>query len=257
MIGRILPLLALILILTGFYTAHAHIMGREETMDALAAFFGVPRSAIQIECPQHSFTLTHHSKNPELSLCLHKAEQKKRCEIVIKTLKKAPYINHIAFEAKTSHNINHPTEWVGLMQIHAFPDKNENWRCPPFSLETVHNRLRMYNRWDTEKISRISRHSCAGRGNSIQARTVFENLPVHQNTWFSMDMEMRLSHGPDGTIRITPPGSTPIALKGPNIYNDSKPPYLKFGVYKPTSWGKGHLLSCVTYRNMDIGAKKE
>ena len=225
-------------------------------MSALADFFGVPRKAIQIECPQHSFELTHHNKDQELSVCLHRTAKRKRCEIVIKTFEKSPHINHVSFEAKTNHNINHPTEWVGLMQIHAFPDVGEKWRCPPFSLETHRNRLRMYNRWDTQKISKTTGYNCAQKGNSIQSRTVFGNYPIQQNEWFSLDMDLKLSHRDDAQTNVILDQGAPISMKGPNIYNDHKMPYLKFGIYKPTSWERGHLMSCVTYRKMDISVKR-
>ena len=45
--------------------------------------------------------------------------------------------------------------WHSVFQIHSFPDLKlgESWRCPISALEVVNGQLRMFNRWDDNKIS--------------------------------------------------------------------------------------------------------
>ncbi len=223
---------------------------------AIAKFLGVPEEFVSIECPQQSFKLNGTGRDATLSICLNKADNQKRCEIAVGYLKKPPYSNHISFEAKVAHNTDKIKEWMIALQIHAFPDKGESWRCPALSADITGGKLHMFNRWDASKISKTHGYHCAEKGSSIQSRTVIDNYSVGIGKWFSLNMDLKLSHLSDGNIDISLNNDKKINLSGANTYNDDRPPFLKLGIYKPNGWDKNHILSCISYRNVDISVEK-
>lgn len=250
-----LPLL--ILTMSAICTFHISLASSNKNTELeLSEFFGVSEEMLSIECPQKTFYLNGKGKEAELSICLNKGDNKKRCEITIRALKTVPETNHVSFSAKISSNINNPRNWTSIMQIHAFPDWRESWRCPPLSVEIAEGNLRIFNRWDATPISKTSDSSCAKEGNSIQSRTIIKGYPIEQDKWISLALDLKLSYQDNGNLSLSIDGNDEITVSGANIYNDKTNPYLKFGVYKPNAWDEGHVLSCVTYRNMDISIKE-
>ncbi len=230
--------------------------GTQTKHEKLSTFFGMQSDIIQVECPQSSFDVNTTKTPHELSICLNKAAQEVRCEITVKPFHKAPYSGALSFEMKLSHNTPHPERWLSLFQIHSFPDPSEHWRCPPLVLEAYQDTMRMHNRWDKQGISRTHGYHCAEQGSTIQNRTLFENYTYNQNEWIPVTIDTKLSHRDDGYIKTTIGSQDHALISGPTYYNDQKPPYLKFGLYKPSGWAQEHFLSCITYRNVDISVEK-
>lgn len=218
--------------------------------EKIANLLNIPRHSVFLECPSKEidFLVLHGQKT--IRMCLRKTDKKNRCEFSIHNLNIAPEKQKISFEALIENNAPHPKNWLSLMQIHSFPDQGEKWRCPPFSLEYYDNTLRLFNRWDTTKTSKTSGYNCTEEGSSIKSKTIFSDVPLEK--WMKISLDLKLSHGEDGYIMTSINTHRFPKLIGPNIYNDSRPPFLKFGIYKPTSWDKEHKISCVTYRNIDI-----
>lgn len=222
----------------------------------LARFFGILASQIQIECPQQSFQVIDAPHSAELSVCLHKASNQKRCEIVIKPFQKRPFVAQISYDMKISHNVNKADRWMSIFQIHSPPDTSENWRCPPVSLEAYKGNLRMFNRWDKTAISKTSGYHCAEENSSIQSREIFQNYSYEQNQWIPIQIIANLTHQDNGVLKTTIADGPTHTYEGANSYNDHKAPYLKFGIYKPNGWHGKHILSCITYRTVDISQEK-
>jgi hypothetical protein len=233
--------------LSFFIFASAHAAEPSDINERLAAFFKVSPDRIRVECPQNSYELTGAD---ELKICLNKADRQRRCEITVSNLARAPAENKISFEL----NFSDPKprkEWESVMQIHSFPDKGEAWRCPVTALEVKDGSFRMYDRWDSSPLSHTSGYNCTEAGSSISARPVLENVLLKAGQWQDVHLDAALSPV-DGTFQMKIDKKASELIRGPNTYNDEKSPFLKFGIYKPTSWEEGHEMSCVKYRNVKI-----
>jgi len=223
--------------------------------EKIAIFLKIPIHRIFLECSSKEIDFPVLDGQKTMRMCLRKTDRKKRCEISIHNLTIAPEPQKISFEALIENSAPAPKKWFSIMQIHSFPDKGEKWRCPPFSLEYFENTLRLFNRWDTKKTSKTFGDNCTEEGSSIASKTVFSDIPLEK--WIKISLDLKLSFGEDGYINTSIGKQGFTKLIGPNIYNDKRLPFLKFGIYKPTSWDKQHKMSCVTYRNIDISGLSE
>ncbi len=220
----------------------------------IAEFFDVSADRVHIECPQRSYNFTTEDNQTILNFCLDKVDQNKRCEVSIAGLDRSPDINEISYDLKIA-DITPRNLWQSVMQIHSFPDEGEKWRCPVLSLETVAGNFRSFNRWDVSPVSKTLGYNCAEAGSTISSRSVIDNVPIRPGEWQKIEFASRLS-AQDGSLQLKVDEKDSGVLRGPNIFNDKKPPFLKFGIYKPAGFEKGHLKSCVKYKNVKISSKK-
>ncbi|PZP55833.1 MAG: hypothetical protein DI586_05575 [Micavibrio aeruginosavorus] len=228
------------------------LAGQDPVVKAkLARFFGVDADRIWLECSQDSFSLDEEDGQSVLNVCLREKDRKQRCEISVHRLSLAPVVNHISFEFKHI-DATRRSRWETLMQIHSFPDKGEKWRCPVAPLEIINGTLRMMSRWDSSPMSQPVGYSCAGAGSTVSTREFIKDIPLIPGKWQKVDLATKLSYKDDGTIRLKIDNKDSGLITGPNRYNDEKLPFVKFGIYKPTGWEKGHVSTCTRYRNVKI-----
>ena len=74
--------------------------------------------------------------------------------------------------------------------------------------------------------------------------------PIVANEWTAFELAMTPSTSESGALSLKV-GEDDVALSGSNIYNDKRGPFIKLGVYKPTSWTAEDEY-CVEYRNIEI-----
>lgn len=246
--------LALFLLCLLPYNAAASEVSKALTKE-IADFLNLPVQRVFLECFSHEIDFPVLDGQKTMRICLRKSDKQKRCEISIKDLKTTPALQKISFEAMIENSASKPEKWFSLMQIHSFPDKGESWRCSPFSLEYSKSALRLFNRWDPNKISKTDILTCASPETSISSKTIFSGIQLEK--WNKISLDLKLSFENDGYIKSTLNNQSFPVLHGPNLYNDKRPPYLKLGIYKPNSWDKHHKISCVTYRNIDISGMSE
>jgi len=190
------------------------------------------KGKIKNECNGYSF-----SKNGVIRFVLDKKSSHKRCEIAIKNILKKNTPFYIEYVFKVKERYQHTNRWHSLFQIHAMPDKGENWRCPIMALETYHGQLRMFKRWDYSKISSTNLSTCSSRFNTMKSQKLFEHVNYWVDKWNKFEMFGTLGMG-NNCIYIKLNNVLLSKSCGANMYNDKKPPYFKFGIYKPTGWSK-------------------
>ena len=244
----------LFLVAAGFFAVLIPAFASAGVMEEkLAGFFGVTPDRIFIECPQNSYALTGEGASQNLRVCLNRADHEKRCEITVHGLSLAPNVNAVSFQVKIADTVPH-NEFHGVLQVHSFPDKGtaEKWRCPVMSLETADGKFRMFDRWDATPVSITSGYNCTEPGSTISGRDVLRDVKITPGEWQDFSMMTKLSYQDDGVLQASIDNKSSLLIKGPNTFNDKRDPFLKFGIYKPTGWEKGHDLSCVSYRNVKI-----
>lgn len=159
----------------------------------------------------------------------------KRCEIAIHDLLKRETPFSLRFEFRVNSKYEKERYWHSMLQIHSFPDKNEAWRCPIMALENQVGSLRMFRRWDHQKKSSPGKWGCADDTSSIQYVTFFKDVPYQANHWNSVELTGTLGLSKNNCLTIKINDFTRVSC-GPNTFNDERHPFLKFGIYKPTSW---------------------
>ena len=184
------------------------------------------------ECHPAHWERADDSKSIEFNL----NKIKKRCEIAVHNLLRRDKAFSLSFKFFVDDNYKHSSQWHSYFQIHSFPDEGESWRCPIFALETKNGKLRMYNRWDTAKISTTIKGTCAGEGNSIRSRTIFDNVTYKVDEWNSFLIQGVLSTSSQACVKTFLNGVKLKKSCGPNVFNDLRMPFFKLGIYKPTSW---------------------
>lgn len=219
----------------------------------LGAFFNVKPDRLFIECASKDFQLTDATDGPVLSMCLSKNDKKRRCEIAVHDISRTPAPFNVNFDVMSDSLNTASTEEFSIMQLHSYPDKGESWRCPVMSLEVKDSTLRLFNRWDKEKLSKGAGYNCAGAGSTITSRVLFQNMPVENDRWHHMNISGVLSYDPMGEVKASLDDRVLADTSGATTYNDRRPPFLKFGIYKPTSWRKSQPKICMHYKNVQIG----
>ncbi|RTZ18671.1 heparin lyase I family protein [Vibrio penaeicida] len=174
----------------------------------------------------------------EIEFTLKPQKGRKRCEIAVQKALKRDVPFSLSFKFKVKDNYAYSNRWHSYFQIHSFPDKGENWRCPILALETSSGKLRMFNRWDHQKVSSTVDGTCASPRNSIGTRTLFSDVDYAVEQWHQFKIEGTLSTKASACLKTYLNGSKLSETCGPNTFNDAKMPFIKLGIYKPTSWDK-------------------
>ncbi|MBD1556206.1 hypothetical protein HC752_04590 [Vibrio sp. S9_S30] len=174
--------------------------------------------------------------NREFEFTLKPKKGRKRCEIAVQKALKREQPFSLSFQFKVEDDYAYSNSWHSYFQIHSFPDKGENWRCPIMALETSAGKLRMFNRWDLQRISSTVDGTCASPNNSIRARTLFEDVSYSANKWHQFKIEGTLSTETSACLKTYLDGKKLSETCGPNTFNDAKMPFFKLGIYKPTRW---------------------
>lgn len=210
------------------------------------------------ECSKNNLSVktNHYGESIEVVLARAKSGyQKKRCELVVHGALRREKEFKLSYNFKINDNRYSdevdPT-WFALMQFHSKPNKNEAWRCPILALESHDGTLRMFNRWDSQQVSTTVNGTCADDGNSIQSRTMFRDIPYESDRWYKIEIAGQLSWQDDTEACLTVSIDDAVVAEecGPNTFNDWYQPFLKFGVYKPTTWRLDKEIR-VEYKNIE------
>lgn len=164
--------------------------------------------------------------------------ESKRCEIANTQLLTLDTSFKLSFVFQPKYFDSNDLEWHGVFQIHSFPDllDGEAWRCPVLSLEVMGGELRMFNRWDVQRISRLENGTCTGSGNTVKARTIFKGFPLVIGQEYLVTIEGRFSYTNSGYLNVLINNQLVGKAEGATAFNDEQGVYIKLGVYKPTSW---------------------
>jgi hypothetical protein len=212
----------------------------------------VKPSIWKIECIHKQDNLTENSFHTYLS---YAARNSKRCEIATHDLININEAFELSFVFSTDYIEKKGGQWHSLFQIHSFPDKGEHWRCPVLALEIIEGTLRMFNRWDTNQISSLVDGTCASAKNSIKSRKMFSDYVIEVDTEYKITILGKLALDDSGILEIRINDEVVGSYEGPNMFNDERGPYLKFGIYKPTWWKYRRTLS-YQYTNFIFQGKK-
>jgi len=194
----------------------------------------------QRECISDQYKLMNNGFESSLS---YTDRRTKRCEIATHELIKRGEPFELSFIFSTAFLEKKDPFWHIIFQIHSFPDKGEEWRCPVLSLEVIDGALRMTNRWDAKKVSSLVDGTCASPANSIKSRKVFFGYDFEPNTKYEIKLMGKLAIDDSGELEVRVNDELLGYHQGANTFNDERGPYIKFGVYKPTSWDYRHTLS--------------
>ncbi|GGA64514.1 hypothetical protein GCM10011369_02350 [Neiella marina] len=206
------------------------------------------RLKIWPECVQGTFRQTSSNS---IEMCLDPKDKAKRCEFAVNDALSHTGTYRVAFDFRVTTIDSTDSEWHSYFQVHSFPDKDERWRCPIQALELHSGAFRMFNRWDPTPVSITKSGTCSGAENSIQSRTLFQDLSLTEGDWHHYEQVGRLASIDGGELTVTIDQVEMATIKGPNTFNDQREPFLKFGIYKPTSWRSEQPL-CVEYRDIQV-----
>lgn len=162
--------------------------------------------------------------------------RQRRCELVKHDWLKIGQPFRLSFSIEPIKLNIDDSEWHIIGQIHSFPDSGEDWRCPVLSIEVKNGNLRMYNRWDSNHISRTINDTCAQKGNSIKSRLVFKDYRLEQHKQYNVAIDGLLSYQKEGWLKVSINNEVVGSVWGYTAFNDKRGPYLKLGIYKPTQW---------------------
>jgi hypothetical protein len=182
---------------------------------------------------------------------------RRRCEIAVHHHLRADHTTVIAFQFRLASDWpRHDDRWAAIFQIHSFADKGEGAKCPIMALEVIGSRARAFNRWDASPISDTAQGPCADRSTTIKSRPLFQDVPLDVDRWTEVKIVYRPSLAAEGRIAVSIARHQVADAKGPNMYNDQRGPYLKFGVYKPTGWTQAGPYT-ISYRNISVVAGED
>ena len=210
------------------------------------------------ECNKENLTLktNHYGDSIELLLpYVAPPNSKKRCELVVNGALRREKGFKLSYLFKVKDNQYSETadpQWFAFMQFHSKPNKGEQWRCPILALESYNGTLRMFNRWDAQTVSTTVNGTCANEGNSIESRTMFRDISYQSDMWYKFEINGKLSFEEDTDACLTVLLDDAVIANecGPNTFNDWYHPYLKLGIYKPTSWSVQEDVR-VEYKNVE------
>lgn len=202
----------------------------------------IDSNKIAIECESGNIEIVKVGLEKHIKFYLSPQNNAKRCEIVVSNLDPFPAKYDISFDIK--QNVENPSDiWRILFQIHEFKDFGERWRCPPVSLENNDGKFRVFNRWDEKKITLTDRNGCVSKNGSIKSRDIGLNIPITFGQWQKFSLEMKASPFDDGLINMSIDENVYKDIKGGNVYNDKKAPFVKFGIYSPSGWSEEEVKS--------------
>jgi len=202
-----------------------------------------------LECSSEGSFIT---ENYFIATLRYFGKRSKRCEIASRHTLEFNHPFNLSFSV-SSQNISNDDEWHSIFQIHSFPDikLGEIWRCPVAALEVKNGNLRMFNRWDKNLLSVTDNGSCANKGNSISSRLLFDDFKLTDNVVYKIVIAGVLSYKGNGHLSVFINDKEVASFFGPNAYFDKRGPYLKLGIYKPTSWESKKSLTYI-YRDISL-----
>jgi hypothetical protein len=109
-----------------------------------------------------------------------------------------------------------------VAQWHDLPDQGEPWQAPSTSIWVSNNRLYLTNRWQFAKIG----------NNVFDGQNDYDLGPITLDRWTNIVVHVHWALDTSGRIELWRDGIQQVYQEGPNIYNDDRFPYLKFGIYK-------------------------
>jgi hypothetical protein len=203
--------------------------------------------SIHTECDMNKILF---SNDGSIHFSLQRTSKKKRCEIAVLNFLQYSRLFRVEFDFKTQ-SLYELDDWHSYFQIHAMPDEGENWRCPIYALETFRGKLRSFLRWDYQNISILNQGSCASSSNSIQSIMLFEEVKYNNSAWNHFSILGSLGLGKNNCLEIRLNNVLLAKHCGANIFNDKSPPYLKFGIYKPSGWRRAHSIY-LDVKNLEV-----
>ncbi len=214
----------------------------------MARAFDLPVSRLSLECHHDNIALNQG----ELTLCLTPENgQSKRCEASFKLLEYAPSQHQIHYDFHLDEHMAAASNLYIISQVHALPDKQEPWRCPPLSFDVKNSTFFAHNRWDTNKITEDPHNKCIHSTSSIQGRKVLDGISLpEEQAWHEVNLDLTLSTE-NGSLALQLNEHQSDVLNGPNTYNDRRPPFLKLGIYNPHN-AKIEKRQCITFKNIMI-----
>ncbi|WP_278381520.1 heparin lyase I family protein [Pseudoalteromonas distincta] len=202
------------------------------------------------ECISNTFRLYGNSVSISLSEHYYK---NKRCEFASDDKNLLNKFFDIQFTV-TPQTVNKlDQQWHSIFQIHSFPDLSlgERWRCPILSVEVYKGRLRIFSRGDDKQVSLLKKGTCASSQNSISSRLILDNYGLEAGEKYKLNINGFFSYTKKGFLQVKINDVLQNEVVGPNAFNDRRGPYLKFGIYKPTSWSYSKKYTYV-YENIVV-----
>ena len=143
--------------------------------------------------------------------------------------------------------IDIPDNWVPaspsnlLSQFHAVADAGDIGRPPPLALEILDNTWQIVSRYDADPDSTLNPDT-DGRRTVIYTGAM---TPGRVN-W---EIEVFWSFAADGYIKVWRDGVLIVDVTGQNAYNDTNPPYFKYGVVV-YDWGVSGITERLCYAGL-------
>jgi hypothetical protein len=204
------------------------------------------------ECPQNTVQGDLVSGGETTFTMRLEDKERRRCEIAIHHQLRQEHTTRIEFQVKLASDWpRNDDRWASIFQLHSFTDPGEGRKCPIMAFEVIGGRGRAYNRWDPTPISDTTLGLCADKSTTIKSRQLFYGIPLDFEKWIDVQIVYKPSLTEAGRLTISINGHQVADATGPNMYNDRRGPYIKFGVYKPTGWTQRGPYT-VSYRNLSI-----
>ena len=139
-----------------------------------------------------------------------------------------------------------PTDWVDdpstseiIWQLHEFPDACEDWRSPYLGLHITGNSIQLTRRYDSKACS---------NGNVPEGLGTIATTPLIKGQWVDVVIKAQFSYTSTGRIQYWVNGQLVGDQTGGNIYNDTRPGYLKVGLYR-WAWNNTAIASRTVYHD--------
>ncbi|ADO73506.1 polysaccharide lyase [Stigmatella aurantiaca] len=123
-----------------------------------------------------------------------------------------------------------PADWVTdastgevIWQLHEFPDSCETWRSPYLGLYVQGGMVTLYRRYDSKPCT---------VGNTPEGIAAVASTPLIKGQWVDVVIKAQFSYTSSGRTQYWINGQLVGDQMGGNIYNDTRPGYLKVGLYR-------------------------
>lgn len=197
-------------------------------------------------------TITRNDDNRSLTLCVPELSlSRRRCEVEIQGPDIRGQWLDAQFDVKLNEAAARPKQPIIIFQIHSHPDPGEQWRCPIAALRTLPDNLELGGAYDFSEISRPAANGCIGPESTIKGYRAFLDKPAAADTFMSLRLRYRLSLG-YGDVVAFRDGKEAGEVKGPNMMNDKRKPFLKMGIYGVPSDQPGPFCSTIKNLKLDV-----
>lgn len=113
-------------------------------------------------------------------------------------------------------------------QIHGRKDDCESYRNPPAALALSDGEfLKISHTWDNKK--------CSSDGGPKNNKTQVTAADISRDQWHEYVIHLRMDHGGDGHFEVWQDGDLVYDFEGRVGFNDTKKPYVKWGMYSYNS----------------------